>query len=86
MDDDGGPPAFVLRAVTVAPGSERAYDEREWRDALVVVRRGEIELEWLGGASRRFRRGDLLCLTGLQLRALHNRGGDTVLLVAVSRR
>jgi quercetin dioxygenase-like cupin family protein len=86
MADDGDPPAFVLRAVAVAPGCKRAYDEAEWRDAIVVVERGEIELECLGGTSQRFRRGDLLWLTGLPLRALHNRGRESALLVAVSRR
>jgi hypothetical protein len=86
MADDGDRPGFVLRAVAVEPGAERAYDEREWRDALVVVRRGEIELEWQCGLCRRFQRGDLLWLAGLHLRSLHNRGGDTALLVAVSRR
>jgi hypothetical protein len=84
--DDGDRAPFVLRAVLVAPGCERAYDEREWRDALVVVGRGEIELEWLGGARHRFGRGAFLCLSGLRLRVLRNRGGDPALLVAVSRR
>jgi hypothetical protein len=86
MDDPSGASAFVLRAVAVAPGSERAYREDEWRDALVVVKRGEIELESVSGATHRFTRGDLLWLTGLPLRALHNRGSEPTLLVAVSRR
>jgi hypothetical protein len=86
MDDDGAAPAFVLRAVAVAPGCRRVYDEAEWRDALVVVRRGEIELECLSGASHRFSRGDLLSLNRLPLRALRNRGPEPALLVAVSRR
>jgi hypothetical protein len=77
---------FVLRAVAIEPGGRRAYDECEWRDALVVVRRGEIELECLSGSSSPFRRGDLLWLAGLPLRAVHNRGRDPVLVVAVSRR
>jgi hypothetical protein len=84
MDDDS--PAFVMRAVTLTPGSERAYEEREWRDALVAVARGEIELVWPSGASRRFERGALLCLSGLSLRALRNRRRDLAVLVAVSRR
>lgn len=86
MDDDGGAPAFVLRAVAVAPGCRRAYDEADWRDAIVLVRRGEIELECLSGTTHRFRRGDLLWLSGLPLRALRNRGHEPALLVAVSRR
>ncbi len=72
--------------VTVAAGRERTYDEAEWRDALVVVERGEIELECLGGSRHRFRRGDVLWLTGLPLRVLRNRGLVPAVLTAVSRR
>jgi hypothetical protein len=84
MSDDS--PAFVMRAVTLSPGSERAYDAREWRDAIVAVARGEIELAWSSGASRRFGRGALLCLSGLSLRAVRNRGREVAVLVSVSRR
>jgi hypothetical protein len=96
MDGPGGdrlpllarplPPTFEQRTIAVAPGCERAFVEAEWRDALVVVERGEIELESLGGACRSFRRGDVLSLVGLRLRALHNRGLEPALLLAVSRR
>jgi hypothetical protein len=79
-------PVFELRVFTVAPGCARPYAELDWRDALVVVARGEIELETLGCARWRFGRGDLLWLTGLPLRALHNRGAEPARLVAVSRR
>jgi hypothetical protein len=57
-----------------------------WRGALVVVERGELELECLDGRRERFGRGDVLCLTGVRLRALRNPGHRAVLLVAVSRR
>jgi hypothetical protein len=77
---------FDVRAVGVEPGGHRIYHEAEWSDALVLVRCGEIELECVSGARHRFRRGDLLWLTGLPLRALHNRGPEATLLVAVSRR
>jgi quercetin dioxygenase-like cupin family protein len=80
------PLGFEVRAVEVEPGAHRIYHEGEWSDAIVAVTRGEIEVECLGGARYRFRRGDLLWLTGLPLRALHNRGGEPALLVAVSRR
>ena len=79
-------PTFELRVVAVAPGDTRAYDEAEWRDALVVVERGEIELECVSGTCRRFDHGDMLYLIGLPLRALHNRGREPAVLVAVSRR
>jgi hypothetical protein len=95
MDGDNGlpsflgrhlPPAFELRVVAVAPGSERPYDAAEWRDALVVVEEGEIELEALSGSRRRLPLGAVLWLAGLPLRALHNPGPETTLLAAVSRR
>jgi hypothetical protein len=79
------PPAFKLRVVTVAPGGTRLYDESEWRDSLVVVERGTIEIECLRGGRRSFVSGDVLCLVGLSVRALHNRWPERAVLVAVSR-
>lgn len=80
------PPGFQLRMIAVAPGRERAYVEADWQDAIVVVERGEIEIECLAGGRRRFGSGDVLWLVGLPLRAVHNRGREAALLVAVSRR
>jgi hypothetical protein len=79
-------PAFELRVIAVAPGRPRPYDEAEWRDAIVVLERGEIELESLGGSHLSFRSGDVLWLVGLPVRALHNLRSEPALLVAVSRR
>jgi hypothetical protein len=79
-------PAFDIRVVVLAPGGERAYEEAEWRDALVVLERGDIDLESLGGSRHHFRSGAVLWLSGLPLRALHNYGPAPALLVAVSRR
>ena len=86
MIPDGRSPAFVLRAIAIDPGCERRYDEAEWRDAIVSVTRGQIELEASGGVRCRFRTGDVLWLDGLHLRALHNCGAEPALLLAVSRR
>jgi hypothetical protein len=77
---------FEVRRVAVAPGRTRAYDEAEWSDALVVVARGRIELEGLSGARRSFEVGAALWLDGLALRALHNHGRETPLVVAFTRR
>ncbi|MGH7713059.1 MAG: hypothetical protein ACREOG_17335 [Gemmatimonadaceae bacterium] len=79
------PPHFERRIVVVYPGRMRMYVQGEWSDALIVVERGEIELESSLGARYRFSRGDVLWLTGLPLRALHNRGREPALLVAVRR-
>jgi hypothetical protein len=77
---------FEVRAVSVEVGVDRIYNEAEWEDALVVVVRGELELEDVGGDVRCFGRGAVLCLVGLPVRALRSRGTEPALLVAVSRR
>jgi hypothetical protein len=77
--------AFDLRVVEVAPGGERAYDAADWSDAIVLVDRGAIELDCVGGTRRRFERGSLLTLGGLPVRALRNPGPAPTVLIAVSR-
>jgi quercetin dioxygenase-like cupin family protein len=77
--------AFAARRVVLAPGAKRAFDEDEWRDAIVFVESGELELECHGGSRRRFRSGDMLWLTGLSLCALRSCGDAPAVLVAVSR-
>jgi hypothetical protein len=75
-----------LRTVVLAPRRRLAYDQADWRDAVVVVEGGELEVEWLGGSRQRFLRGDVLCLSGLPLWALHNPGCEPIVLAVVSRR
>lgn len=80
------PPSFERRVVTLAPGSSRPFDKAEWAGALVVVDRGEVEVEGRCGTCRSFRRGDILWFEELPLRALHNRGDEPAVLIAVCRR
>ena len=79
------PQCFPVRRIVVASGVARPYDEAEWLDAVVVVERGEIELECTRGGRRRFCAGDVLWLVGLPLRALHCCGSGPAVLLAVSR-
>jgi len=79
------PAGFDLRTVEVEPGGARIYHEAEWRDSIVVVARGQIELECLGGSRYGVERGAVLWLVGLPLRALHNGGAEPAVLVAFSR-
>jgi hypothetical protein len=74
------------RMVILAPGHALTYDQADWRDALVVIESGALDLECLGGSRQRFVRGDLLRLSGLPLRALHNPGREPAVLTVVSRR
>jgi len=76
---------FTVRVVAVGPGEEHLYDEEEWRDAIVFVQHGEIELRGVSGASSSFSRGDLIWLEGVPLRALHNPGTEPAVLLAVAR-
>ena len=76
---------FDVRVVAVAPGGERAYDEAEWRDALVVVEQGAIDLLGVSGARCSFARGDILWLAGVPLRALYNPGDEPAVLLALAR-
>jgi hypothetical protein len=85
MDVPDGDQRFHIRRIVVAPGAERPYDEAEWRDAIVVIEAGRLELESRSGDRRRFSRGDVLWLIGLPLRVLRNRGAVPTVLVAVSR-
>jgi quercetin dioxygenase-like cupin family protein len=78
-------PSFRARTVTIGPGRSRPYDEAEWRDALVVVECGAVVVECRAGGRRTFESGDVLWLTGMGVRALHNDGAETAVLVAVSR-
>jgi hypothetical protein len=79
------PDDFEVRRVVVSPGVERLFVESEWRDAIVVVESGGLELESSTGIRWRFGRGDVLWLIGLPLRALHAYGRTPTVLVAVSR-
>jgi quercetin dioxygenase-like cupin family protein len=97
MDDESGwerlsflgrrcPPAFGVRVIVVPPGCSRPYSEADWRGAIVVVERGEVELEHMDGTSHRFGSGDILYLDGLPLRFVHCRGPVAAVLTAVTRR
>ena len=80
------PAAFLRREVVLAPGAVRPYVEEEWRGALVVVERGDLELECTRGGRRSFACGAVLWLAGLPLAALRTAGPGPTVLVAVSRR
>jgi quercetin dioxygenase-like cupin family protein len=80
------PSRFRLRGVTLAPGASRRFRAEDWADALVVVERGEVELECRAGVRRRFGAGAVMWLQGMDLHALHNPGGEATVLSAVSRR
>ena len=76
---------FRRRVLELAPDEELRIDARSWRDAIVFLETGEIELECRAGRCRRFAPGAVLCLLP-PVRLLRNCGGDRVRLIAISRR
>lgn len=79
-------PTLASRTVVIVAGSALDVDETQWRDALVVVESGEVEVETSSGLRHRFGPGQMMWFTGLSLRTLHNFGPEAVVLTAVSRR
>lgn len=80
------PPSFRARTVALPRDCALPVDEVAWRDALVIVERGEIDVECERGATGRFVAGDVIWLCGLDVHTLRNRGADVAVLTAISRR
>jgi hypothetical protein len=80
------PVGLTVRMVSIPAGGELEYDAAAWAGAIIVVERGEIELEWRGGTRGRFAAGSILFFEGLGLRAVCNRTRQPALLLAASRR
>ena len=82
------PPSFERREIVLAPGAEWIYseDDRYWRDAMVIVEEGEVELVGLCGTRNRLDTGSMLWFAGMPLKALYNPRREDALLVAVARR
>jgi hypothetical protein len=76
---------FRRRVIELAADEELRIDAGAWRDAIVFVENGEIELECCAGECRRFAIGAVLCLAP-PVSVLRNCGGDRARLIAVSRR
>lgn len=79
------PAGIDVRVVTIRPGDSQRFDPADWRDALVVVERGQIVLESVTGRRLACQQGFVGCLADLPLSALHNEGHDVALISAVSR-
>jgi quercetin dioxygenase-like cupin family protein len=79
------PPGFEVQVTIVAPGRDHPWRETDWRDALVVVERGRVEIECTGGMRLSFGRGAVLWLARLPVRSLRGAGPEPAVLAAVRR-
>src|SRR5215217_4410622 len=67
-------------------GTETAYHPDDWKDSIVEIEAGAVEIETRHGQAVVFRAGDVFWLAGLPVRALHNRGDIPAVLVTATRR
>lgn len=79
------PPAFDRLRITLEPGAGRLTEPMAWRDCLVLVEHGTVEVECEGGSRRSFAAGEMLALECLPVRALRNHGPAEARLLAVRR-
>ena len=79
------PPGVRRRTVVIERGRARGFVSAEWRDALVIVRRGHVVFLSWRGTRHAFEAGAVVWLDGLPVHSLHNVGAEPVVLVAVSR-
>ena len=76
---------FRRRVVELAAGEDLAFEPAAWRDAVVFVAAGEVELECRGGERRRFGMGAVICFAP-PVSVCRNCGADVARLIAISRR
>jgi glyoxylate utilization-related uncharacterized protein len=79
------PTRYRKRVVELASAEELRVDPEAWRQTIVFVTAGEIELECTRGERHRFTRGAILWLA-LPVSLLHNSSAETARLLAISRR
>ncbi len=75
-----------MRVHILDAGTETTYHAPDWNDMIVEIEAGVVELETRDGTTLQFGAGDVLCLTGLPVRAFHNRGDAPAVLVTATRR
>jgi hypothetical protein len=78
-------PHFRRRVVELASGAELRIVAAPWRDAIVFVETGEVELECVAGGCGRFAAGAVLCLVP-PVSVLRSCGRARARLLAISRR
>jgi hypothetical protein len=67
-------------------GTETAYHPDDWKDSIVEIEAGAVEIETCHGQAVAFNAGDVFWLAGLPVRALNNRGDIPAVLVTATRR
>ncbi len=78
-----GPPAWLERhVITVAGATTLPYVADTWTGAMAIVECGSVVLEHAAGAELHLDEGAVVCLAGLDLRAIRNATSTAVMAVA----
>ena len=74
------------RVVELAAETTLRYEPSEWRDTIVFVLAGEVEIECAEGERRCFKRGATLVFSPLPIRMIRNPATQLTRLLAINRR
>ena len=80
------PRRFATRRLRLPPGDMLGFRPAYWRDALVVVESGQLDLIWRDGDRHHFGAGAVLWLDGLPVTLLRNPGPLEAVIIAVCRK
>lgn len=78
------PRNFRLRTLILEPRDAIDYQPTDWATALVIVERGQLQIECRTGAQARFQEGAILAFAGLEIRRLRNPSSTPLVLSALS--
>jgi hypothetical protein len=83
LSRDAPPRSWSRRAVTLRSGASLRYDSNAWRDEIIIIQQGTLELQDTAGRQWPFETGSVLSLCGLPLRRLTNTGPDDAVIIAI---
>jgi quercetin dioxygenase-like cupin family protein len=76
---------FGRRVIELEPGARLDHEDALWRDAIVFLIAGELEVECSRGERHRFREGDVLTLARLPIRRVRGSGATPTRLLVIWR-
>jgi hypothetical protein len=77
------PTGFRRSVIRLAPGASVSCSDPSWRDALLVLGQGEIEVRTPSGSTGRFSTGAVIAVADIPLSVVHVVGLEPAVLAAV---
>ncbi len=77
------PTGFRRSVIRLAPGAFLSCSDPSWRDALLVLGQGEIEVRTPDGSTGRFSTGAVIAVADIPLSVVHAVGLEPAVLAAV---